>query len=346
VRVLVWNGPWDLTVASRDDPEPGPGEVLVAVAATGICGSDVHGYTGETGRRSPGQVMGHETVGYVAAIGEGVIGLRTGDVVTVNPLLACGRCGACAAGAEQSCPDRRVIGVDPAIVAAFAESMLVPAANAVVLPPGMPVEYGALVEPLAVGYHAARRGGCTSDDRVLVLGGGPIGQACVLAARRLGVTRVAVSEPDEHRRTLAASLGAAPVDPTVGVVGEAVAAALGGPATLVVDAVGSTASVEAAAGASGFGARIVLVGMGSPRIDLPAYAVSTEERTLVGSFCYSARDFRETAEWVGGAPDVLARLVDGRVDMADAPEAFRELASGVAGKSKVLVFPHGVPPGS
>jgi threonine dehydrogenase-like Zn-dependent dehydrogenase len=79
--------------------------------------------------------------------------------------------------------------------------------------------------------------------------------------------------------------------------------------------------------------------MGSPRIDLPAYTVSTEERTLVGSFCYSARDFRETAEWVGGAPDVLARLVDGRVDMAGAPEAFRELASGVAGKSKVLVFP-------
>jgi threonine dehydrogenase-like Zn-dependent dehydrogenase len=342
MRVLVWNGPWDLTLATRDDPEPGPGDVLITVAATGICGSDVHGFTGENGRRKPGQEMGHEMVGHVAAVGEGVTGVRPGDVVTVNPLIACGGCAACAAGAEQSCADRRVIGVNPEIVSAFAEALLAPASNVVVLPPDMPLEYGALVEPLSVGYHAARRGGCSADDAVLVIGGGPIGQACVLAARRLGATRVAVSEPNPHRRALAESLGAAAADPTAdGFVTDA----LGGRATLVLDAVGSTASIEAAAAASGFGARIVLVGMNAPRIDLPAYAVSTEERTLVGSFCYSARDFRETAEWVGTAPGVLARLVDGRVDMAGAAEAFAALASGTSGKSKVLVFPHGVPAG-
>ena len=346
MRVLVWNGPWDLTVANREDPEPGPGDVLITVAAAGICGSDVHGFTGENGRRTPGQVMGHEMVGHVAAVGADVTGIAPGDLVTVNPLLACGRCAACAADAEQSCADRRVIGVNPEIVSAFAESLLAPASNVVVLPPTMPLEYGALVEPLSVGYHAARRGGCSADDAVLVIGGGPIGQACVLAARRLGATRVAVSELDGRRRALAASLGATPVDPAVDGAGDgSVAGALGGRATLVLDAVGSTASIEAAAAGSGFGARIVLVGMNSPRIDLPAYAVSTEERTLVGSFCYSARDFRETAQWVGTAPAELARLVDGRVDMAGAPEAFAELASGRSGKSKVLVFPHGVPAG-
>jgi threonine dehydrogenase-like Zn-dependent dehydrogenase len=342
MRVLVWNGPWDLTVANREDPEPGPGDVLITVAATGICGSDTHGFTGENGRRKPGQVMGHEMVGHVAAVGAEVTRVALGDVVTVNPLIACGRCAACAAGAEQSCADRRVIGVNPEIVSAFAEALLAPAANVMVLPQSMPLEYGALVEPLSVGYHAARRGGCSAADAVLVIGGGPIGQACVLAARRLGATRVAVSEPDDHRRALAASLGAEPVDPAVD---GSVAEALGEKATLVLDAVGSTASIEAAAAASGFGARVVLVGMNAPRIDLPAYAVSTEERTLVGSFCYSARDFRETAEWVGTAPDVLARLVDGRVDMAGAPAAFADLASGRSGRSKVLVFPHGVPAG-
>lgn len=345
MRVLVWNGPWDLTVEDREEPSPGSGDVLITVAATGICGSDVHGFTGENGRRSPGQVMGHEMVGHVAAVGAdvtGTHGIRPGDTVTVNPLIACGRCGACAADAEQSCLDRRVIGVNPDIVSAFAETLLAPATNVVVLPPEMPFEYGALVEPLSVGYHAARRGGCGAGDTVLVIGGGPIGQACILAARRLGASRVAVTEPNAHRRALAGSLGAVALDPAADGA-DAVRQALGGPATLVLDAVGSTSSFQDAVRFTGFGARVVLVGMNSPRIDLPAYSVSTEERTLIGSFCFSAADFRETAAWVGLAPEVLSRLIDGRVDMAGAPEAFAALASGTSAKSKVLVYPHGVP---
>jgi threonine dehydrogenase-like Zn-dependent dehydrogenase len=346
MRVLVWNGPWDLEVGSRPDPEPGPGEVLVRVAATGICGSDIHGYSGETGRRRPGQVMGHETVGHVVSVGEGVEnrpGTRPGDVVTVNPLIACRDCAACAAGSEQSCANRRVIGVDPTIVSAFSEAMAVPATNVVGLPESMPLEYGALIEPLSVGFHAARRGGCGPQDSVLVVGGGPIGQACVLAARRLGAERVVVTEPDEHRRTLAASLGAVGVDPTAEDAERAVTEALGGTATLVLDAVGTTRTLADAVRYSSFGSRVVLVGMGSPSIELAAYAISTEERTLVGSFCFSAEDFRTTAEWVGTAPAELAHLVDDRVDLDAAPEAFSQLASGTLAASKVLVFPHGVP---
>lgn len=344
MQVLVWNGPYDLTVETRDDPVPGPEDVLITVAATGICGSDVHGFTGETGRRHPGQVMGHETVGHVAAVGDeaaGRHGISPGATVTVNPLIACAHCDACAAGAEQSCENRKIIGVAPDIVSAFAESLVAPAKNVVVLPPEMPLEYGALIEPLSVGYHAARRGGCGADDTVLVIGGGPIGQACVLGAQRLGASRIVVTEPNEHRRALAGSLGAVALDPTNGA--DAVTDALGGAATLVLDAVGSTRSFEDAVRFTRFGARVVLVGMNSPRIDLPAYAVSTEERSLVGSFCFSANDFRETAAWVGAAPEVLATLVDGRVDLAAAPEAFSSLASGESARSKVLVFPHGVP---
>jgi threonine dehydrogenase-like Zn-dependent dehydrogenase len=178
---------------------------------------------------------------------------------------------------------------------------------------------------------------------VLVVGGGPIGQACVLAARRLGAERVVVTEPDEHRRTLAASLGAVGLDPTAGDAEQAVSEALGGAATLVLDAVGTTRTLADAVRYSSFGSRVVLVGMGSPSIELAAYAISTEERTLVGSFCFSAEDFRTTAEWVGTAPAELAHLVDDRVDLDAAPEAFSQLASGTLAASKVLVFPHGVP---
>lgn len=348
MQVLVWNGPWDLSVEVREEPAPGAGEVLVRVAATGICGSDVHGFTGENGRRHPGQVMGHETVGHVAALGPGVEGdhaLRPGDTVTVNPVISCGECLACRSGSEQSCPRRRVIGVDPTLLSAFAGMLVVPAANVVVLPADMPLEYGALVEPLSVGYHAARRGGCGPADRVLVIGGGPIGQACVLAARRLGAEQVVVTEPHPGRRELAGSLGAAAVDPGTADTPAEVHTALGGAATLVLDAVGSTRSYADAVRCTSFGARIVLVGMNSPQIDLPAYSISTEERTLIGSFCYSAADFRGTAGWVGTAPRILDRLVDGRVDLAHAADAFAELASGRSAKSKVLVFPHGLPPG-
>jgi threonine dehydrogenase-like Zn-dependent dehydrogenase len=346
VETLVYRGPWELTVETREDPRPGPGDVLVRVVATGICGSDVHGFTGENGRRHPGQVMGHETVGKVEKVGDDVdpgLGLRPGTVVTVNPVLACGDCPACTAGSQQSCPQRRVIGVTPDIVSAFAGLMVLPARNAVVLPAEMPIEYGALVEPLSVGFHAARRGGCTAEDAVLVVGGGPIGQACVLAARRLGVERIAVTEPDARRRGLAGSLGAVGVDPTASDPVASVTHVLGRPATLVLDAVGSTASLADAMACSGFGARVVLVGMSSPRIELAAYAVSTEERTLVGSFTYSAQDFRDTADWVATAPAVLGRLVEGRVDMLGAAAAFTELANGTSSASKVLVYPHGVP---
>lgn len=346
MRALVYNGPWDLSVETMTDPRPGPREVLLRVVATGICGSDVHGYSGESGRRRPGQVMGHEMVGLVEARGddvEPVPGVEPGATVTVNPLIPCGVCEACSAGAEQRCRDRRVIGVTPDIVSAFADLLVVPASNVVPVPTGVPQEYGALVEPLSVGYHAARRGGCSAGDNVLVVGGGPIGQACILAAHRLGAAGVAVTEPNPTRRALAATLGATGVDPRSDDAHAEVMRALGGSASLVLDAVGSTASLDTSMRCSAFGARVVLVGMNAPRVELSGYAVSTEERTLVGSFCYPAQDFRDTAAWVGTAPDVLGRLVDGRVDLEGAPQAFDELARGETAASKVLVFPQGVP---
>ncbi len=343
MRALVYRGPWDIDIEDRPDPQPGPGEVVVAVVATGICGSDIHGYTGENGRRHPGQVMGHETVGRVLTVGRAVDTVTVGDLVTINPVLSCDDCDVCRAGSQQSCPHRSVIGVTATISSAFADQLVVRATNVVSLPADLDPELGALVEPLAVGYHAAVRGGCSETDQVLVLGAGPIGQACVLAARRLGASRVAVSDPNTSRRELCGSLGASTLDPASGDLPEAVAQALGGPATLVIDAVGIQASLTDAMSASSMGARIVLVGMGSPRLEVPAYAVSTEERTIIGSFCYSRTHFDDTARWVAGTEHDLSRLIEGRVGWEGARRSFEDLARGVSPASKVLVFPGGVP---
>lgn len=341
MRALVFRGPADLSLQERPDPVPGPGEVLLRITATGICGSDVHGYTGENGRRHPGQVMGHETVGRIVAVGADVpdaLGLRPGQVVTVNPVLGCGDCAACAAGDEQLCARRRVIGVDPALSSAFAELMMAPAGNVVVLPDDVPEEYGALVEPLAVGYHAAVRGGVAAGQQVLVIGGGPIGQACALAARRLGVTRIAVSEPNSSRRALLDRLGFATLDPSAGDLAERVTGVLGAPADVVLDAVGTSVSLGDALTASANGARIVLVGMNSPQLTLAGYEVSTHERSIVGSFCYPSAEFRSTADWVASNPPGLEHLIEDRIPLADGPDAFAGLASGRLDASKVLVL--------
>jgi len=339
----VLRGNYDIAVEERPDPRPGSGEVVVEVIATGICGSDFHGYSGENGRRHPGQVMGHETVGRIGELGAGVTGVVPGQLVTVNPVMGCNDCSACASGQHQWCSRRVVLGVAPEISAAFADRVAVPAANLVALPEEMPAELGALVEPLSVGYHAVRRGGATAQDRVLVIGGGPIGQACLLAARRMGVENLALSDVSESRRKLCGRLGAQVIDPSSVDLARAVDATLGGPATLVVDAVGVSRTVSDALAASALGSRIVLVGMGSPQLDLAAYAVSTGERSLVGSFAYSAAEFTETAAWVSPVPDGVESLIDGRVGWEGAPQSFDDLARGRSSASKILVFPQGEP---
>lgn len=344
MRALVLSDWWKLTLSEVPDPELPDDGVLLEIIATGICGSDIHGFTGENRRRHPGQVMGHETVARIVGLGPAVppqTGLRVGDAVTVNPVISCGSCRQCRAGREQACPNKVVIGVAPSVSSAFAERMAVPAANVVRLPDGMPVEHGALVEPLAVGYHALRRGGCAEGDAVLVIGGGPIGQSCVLAALRLGAQRVAVSEPDAHRRELNERIGAVTVDPTTSdAIAEEVSAALGAEPTLVVDAVGSSRSLTTAFACAPLGGTVVLVGMATPELDVGAFEVSTKERSLVGSFCYNAAEFRETVEWAATVSDTLVHLIEGRTDLEGAPAGFEALARGENPASKVLVFPN------
>lgn len=336
MRALVFHGPWEMTVEERPEPELAENDTLLEIIATGICGSDLHGYTGENGRRFPGQVMGHETVGRILSDRTGTY--AAGRLVTVNPVLGCGHCPACAAGSPQRCTERAVIGVKPDIPAAFAERMAAPAHNIVPLPEGTPADVGSLVEPLAVGYHAASRGSVASGDRVYVVGGGPIGQAVALAARRLGGDPIVVGEPDPARRTLLTSLGFATVDPTAQTADD-VKPALGGPADVVIDAVGITGTMANALDTAALGGRVVLVGMGVPKIEVSAYEISTAERTLFGSFCYDEKEFSDTARWASEHAADLEPLISGRVSLAEAPDTFRALADHTLTASKILVYP-------
>lgn len=333
MRALVLQGPNELAVEQRPRPLRSDDDVLIDVIATGICGSDLHGYTGKNGRRFAGQVMGHETVGRVVERGKSAseAGFQIDDLVALNPVLKCGVCDVCLAPpSDRLCPRRRVIGVDPAIVSAFAEQMAVPHGNLVLLPPGMrdPL-VGALVEPLAVGYRAARRGGAGPGEKVVVIGAGPIGQAAALGARRLGA-EVIVKEIAVSRAEKARSLGF-PLDSD-----GAILAGWGG-ADVVIDAVGIDATLRDALTASRPGGRVVLVGMGAPEVSLDAYRISTEEREIIGSFCYSDKEFRATAAWAADNEVMLSDLIDEIVPLDEAAVAFSNLAQGRSEASKILV---------
>jgi threonine dehydrogenase-like Zn-dependent dehydrogenase len=339
MRALVLKEFGTFEVQDRPSPPPGAGEVQLQIIATGICGSDIHGFTGKNGRRVPGQIMGHESVGRIVALGAdtGSFGLEVGSLATFNPVVLPESDLAKYAGREQHSPDKKVIGVAADIVSAFAEQILVPARNIVVLPESTPVNYGALIEPIAVAVHAVGRAGVEAGDNVLVVGGGPIGQSVILAALRAGAARVLVSELDSARRALCERLGATVIEPGERPLAERVLETLGAPADVALDAVGISATLRDALLSTAFGGTVCLVGMGSPELALDAFRISTEERTLVGSFSYSVAEFQDAADWVATAPEELAELISREVALDQAQEAFAGLARMDGTPGKVLV---------
>jgi threonine dehydrogenase-like Zn-dependent dehydrogenase len=338
MRALVLRDYGTMAVEEVLDPVLGDDEVLIRTVATGICGSDIHGFTGHNGRRFPGQVMGHETVGVVVELGSALAPdtLAIGTPVTFNPVLLSDEALQRFAGREQRADDRTVVGVSPQRPAAFAEFVAIPARNVVPLPTRMPIAHGALVEPLAVALHACRRVG-VENRRVLVIGGGPIGQSIVLAARRCGAGRLWLSETNPQRRQLCERLDAEVLDPADGTPIDQLRAAGCDGADVAIDAVGTSETVSAALAAVVRGGSVCLVGMGDPQLSLPAYQISTDERTITGSFSYTYQTFRDAARWVGEGSAPFADLISDEVDLDDAPAAFARLAGPHPAPGKVLV---------
>ncbi|MFI8242033.1 L-idonate 5-dehydrogenase [Streptomyces sp. NPDC085866] len=196
----VIHGAGELRVAELPDPEPGPGQALVAVRYGGVCGSDLHywrhGGVGDFRLREP-MVLGHEVVGTVVSYGSGATGPAPGTAVAVNPATPCGRCPECGAGRANVCRDTRYLGSAarfPHVQGGFAGQVVVPAGQLRPLPDGLGLRRAALAEPLAVALHAVRRAGDVSGRHVLVTGAGPIGCLVVAAAKAAGAARVTATD--------------------------------------------------------------------------------------------------------------------------------------------------------
>lgn len=330
MRQLVFHGPGRLAVEEGEPPPLAAGEARVAVHSVGVCGSDVHGYAGLNSRRSPGMIMGHEAVGTVIELGAGVESPSVGTVVAVNPVVGCGECALCAAGDENLCERRGLYGCVPGLPGAFADQIAVRAENLVPLLGSVPVEWGALVEPLAVGSHAVRVGGEPVGQDVVVIGGGPIGIGAALAARRLGAAGAVVVEPSAHRRRVSERLGLRTVDPATSDVPRSAF-------RVAYECVGYSQTLAAAIGAVRPKGTVVFIGLAEETIELPATPLMVGERVIAGSSAYPMRDFRDVAGWVASGEVDLAPLIELRVGLDALPGVFDRYASGSLAAVKTLL---------
>jgi threonine dehydrogenase-like Zn-dependent dehydrogenase len=324
-------------------PEPAPREVLVAVKACGICGSDVHGMDGSTGRRRPPLIMGHEAAGVIERVGAAVRGWAPGDRVTFDSTVYCGECGYCRKGLVNLCDHRRVLGVSCESYrqdGAFAEFVAVPQHILYKLPEGLSFEHAALVEPFAVALHAVGRGPAPGGCVAVVAGAGMIGLALVQALGQAGCERVIAVDVAAERLRLAAALGATHVFNSAGQdAGRAILELTEGRGVdLAFEAVGISATVALALNSLRKGGALTLVGNVAPKIDFALQAAVTRELTLYGS-CASRGEYPACLDLLSRGELKAAPLISAVAPLAEGAGWFDRLYRKEAGLLKVVLKP-------
>ena len=345
MKALVLEAYNRLVVKEVPEPEPGPGEVLVEIEACGICGSDIHGFDGSSGRRIPPVIMGHECAGTIAGLGDGVEGWQAGDRVTMDSMLFCGRCAYCVQGKTNLCEDRQVLGVSCNEFrkdGAFARYVTVPASVLVALPDRVSFEHAAFAEPLGVCLHAVRLVDPAPGSTAVVVGTGMIGLLLLQVARTAGCERVIAVDLDPAKLELALKLGATEAinpnssDP----VAHIIELTGGKGADCAWEAVGSSSPLDTAIRSVRKGGKVGLVGNVSASTEFPLQAVVTRELTLYGS-CASAGEFGDAIGMIADGKVSVESLITDRGGLVDAPDLFDRLHRNEPGHLKCMIRPLG-----
>lgn len=332
-----------LQVTDVPEPEIRDDDVLIRVRACGICGSDVHGYDGSSGRRIPPLVMGHEASGVVAKAGKNVRAFAEGDRVTFDSTVYCGKCWFCRRGQVNLCDNRNVLGVSTGEYrrhGAFAEYVAVPQHIVYKLPDTFPFEYAALIESVSIAMHAIRRTPITVNDTAVVVGTGMIGLLVVQALKKAGCGKVIAVDIDDFKLEQAAKLGADEGlnSKKVDIAAEVAARTDGRGADLAMEVVGATASVQSAIAAVRKGGSITLVGNLAPKIELPLQAVVTRELTLYGS-CSSCLEYPACIDLMARGEIKVDPLITAKAPLEEGPSWFERLYNHEPGLMKVILEP-------
>jgi L-iditol 2-dehydrogenase len=331
-----------LELAEVPIPVPQLGEILVKVAACGICGSDVHGYDGSSGRRIPPVIMGHEAAGTIAAMGEGVADFRIGDRVTFDSTISCGTCSYCLAGQVNLCEARQVLGVsceDYRRSGAFADFVAVPSRIVYPLPDNLSFSEAAMLEAVAVALHAVSLSGISSGKTSLVVGAGPIGILLLQALRVEGSSRIFVVDVDPSRLDLAKQFGAEVLHASgYDVPQEILARTRGIGVDVALEAVGKNETVQSAIASVRKGGTVTLVGNISPEVTLPLQKVVTRQIRLQGS-CASAGEYPRAIDLMSRGAINVKPLISVTAPLSEAPQWFERLYAREPNLLKVVLTP-------
>ena len=324
-------------------PSAGCGEVLVRVEACGICGSDVHGYDGSTGRRIPPIVMGHEASGTVEATGEGVKNFKKGDRVTFDSTVYCGECQYCKRGQINLCDNRQVIGVscgDYRRHGAFAEYVVVPELIMYPLPENLSFNEAAMLEAVSVAMHGVKVSQVAGGETVLVIGAGMIGLLIVQAARAAGCARVFCSDVDETRLKLAKQVGADEILHCSGaeLIAEVMRLTGGNGVDIALEAVGRNETVAGAIDCTRKSGTVTLVGNVSPEVTLPLQKVVVKQLRLQGS-CASSGEYPEAIELIASGKIQVKPLITAVASLEEGPSWFERLHAREPDLMKIILTP-------
>lgn len=344
MKALLLTAPSQLSFTDFPDPSPADDEVLLRIRACGICGSDIHGWDGSSGRRRPPLIMGHEAAGEVLAVGSAVKNWHAGDRVTFDSTIFCGHCPYCQRGEVNLCENRRVVGVAPAEYrqhGAFAEKLCVPARILYPLPANLSFSHAAMIEPVSIAIHAVKRVTVAPTDTAVVVGAGMIGLLVIQALRWAGARQIVAVDLVDERLALARQLGATHTfnSRNTDVIPAIAALTRGEGADLAFEVVGISPTVQTAIAALRRGGHAVLVGNLSAKTDFPLQAVVTRELTLHGT-CGSAGEYPLCLDLVARGVIQVEPIISAIAPLEQGVEWFNRL-SGKEGAHlmKVILTP-------
>jgi L-iditol 2-dehydrogenase len=333
----------DMKLTDMPVPSFAPDEVLVRVKACGICGSDVHGFDGSTGRRIPPLVMGHEAAGVVVEVGANVKRLQPGDRVTFDSTVYCGACFFCRRGDVNLCDNRQVLGVSCGEFrrhGAFAEYVNVPERITYKLPDAVPFEHAAMIEAVSIAVHAVSITPVKLADTAVVVGSGMIGLLVIQALRNAGCGRIIAVDVDDAKLKMARSLGATDTFNTLQCdVPAAVRELTGGRgADVAMEVVGATAPIQTAIASVRKGGAVTLVGNVSPKVEIPLQSVVSRQIRLQGS-CASCGEYPACLDLLARGAIQVEPLISAKVPLAEGPSWFQRLYDKEPNLMKVILQP-------
>jgi L-iditol 2-dehydrogenase len=343
MKALLLKNYKELELVDLPTPEVGPDDLLVRVKACGICGSDVHGFDGSTGRRIPPLVMGHEAAGQVAAVGANVKAYRPGDRVTFDSTVSCGQCFFCTHGDINLCDNRQVLGVscgDYRRNGAFAEFVLVPQNIVYKIPDALPYEHAALIEAVSIGVHAVSISGIRLGDTAVIVGAGMIGLLTLQAGRLAGCTRVIAVDLDDAKLQVAKQLGADEgLNPKTCDVPARVAELTNGRgADVAIECVGATSPIKTAILSVRKGGTVTLVGNISPAVEIPLQSVVTRQIRLQGS-CASNGEYPQCIDLLARGAIRVDPIISALAPLEEGVEWFERLYRHDSNLMKVVLQP-------